>query len=90
MQASVSRKWVTRAGKRIKGQVGWVWSGSCGSGTVLCEWLVGQWIVDVISFLKIFGLCGPPTGSKHLKGRIGFSVSALWESCNMGVKAIIK
>ena len=22
------------------------------------EWLVGQWIVGVISFQKIFGLCG--------------------------------
>ena len=22
------------------------------------EWLVGQWIVDVISFQKILGLCG--------------------------------
>ena len=29
----------------------------------LGEWLVGQWIVGVISFQKIFGLCG-------LKGRI--------------------
>ena len=27
------------------------------------EWLVGQWIVGVISFQKIFGLCG-------LKGHI--------------------
>ena len=27
------------------------------------EWLVGQWIVGVISFHKIFGLCG-------LKGHI--------------------
>ena len=27
------------------------------------EWMVGQWIVGVISFQKIFGLCG-------LKGHI--------------------
>ena len=25
---------------------------------VLGEWLVGQWIVGIISFQKIFGLCG--------------------------------
>ena len=24
----------------------------------MCEWSVGQWIVVVISFQKIFGLCG--------------------------------
>ena len=32
------------------------WCG--GSGRVMCEWLVGQWIEGVISFQKIFGLCG--------------------------------
>ena len=49
--------------KRIKGQVGWGLGGSGGSGNVMGEWFVGQWIVDVISFQKIFGLCG-------LKGHI--------------------
>ena len=34
------------------------------SETVKGEWLVGQWIVGVISFQKIFGFCG-------LKGDIG-------------------
>ena len=38
-------------------------SGSGGSGNVMGEWWVGQWIVGVISFQKIFGLCG-------LKGHI--------------------
>ena len=38
-------------------------SGSAGSGNVMGEWWVGQWIVGVISFQKIFGLCG-------LKGHI--------------------
>ena len=37
--------------------------GSGGSVWVMGEWSVGQWIVDVISFQKIFGLCG-------LKGHI--------------------
>ena len=44
--------------KRIKGQVGWGLGGSGGSGNVMGEWFVGQWIVGVISFQKIFGLCG--------------------------------
>ena len=43
--------------KRIKGQVGWGLGGSGGSGNVMGEWFVGQWIVGVISFQKIFGLC---------------------------------
>ena len=34
-----------------------------GSGRVMGEWLVGQWIVSDISFQKIFGVCG-------LKGHI--------------------
>mgnify|MGYP000997301728 CR=1 FL=1 len=34
-----------------------------GSVWVMGEWSVGQWIVGVISFQKIFGLCG-------LKGHI--------------------
>ena len=29
-----------------------------GSMWVMGEWSVGQWIVGVISFQKIFGLCG--------------------------------
>ena len=29
-----------------------------GSGRVMGECLVGQWIVGVIGFQKIFGLCG--------------------------------
>ncbi len=37
--------------------------GSGGSENVMGEWKVGQWIVGVISFQKIFGLCG-------LKGHI--------------------
>ena len=44
--------------KRIKGQVGWGLGGSSGSGNVMGEWFVG-----VLSFQKIFGLCG-------LKGHI--------------------
>ena len=32
--------------------------GSGGSGNAMGEWKVGQWIVGVISFQKIFGLCG--------------------------------
>ena len=44
--------------KRIKGQVGWGLGGSGGSGNVMGEWFVGQWIVGIISFQKIFGLCG--------------------------------
>ena len=34
-----------------------------GSERVMGEWLVGQWIVDIISFQEIFGLYG-------LKGHI--------------------
>ena len=55
--------------KRIKGQVGWGLGGSGGSGNVMGEWFVGQWIVGVISFQKIFGLCG-------LKGHI---VEIMWD-----------
>ena len=43
------------------GQVGWVlggFGGSDGSLWVMGEWSVGQWIVGVISFQKIFGLYG--------------------------------
>ena len=40
-----------------------VLGGSGGSGNAMGEWKVGQWIVGVISFQKIFGLCG-------LKGHI--------------------
>ena len=39
----------------------WVVGGFCGYGGsvwVMGEWAVGQWIVDVTSFQKIFGLCG--------------------------------
>ena len=32
--------------------------GSGGSGNAIGEEKVGQWIVGVISFQKIFGLCG--------------------------------
>ena len=39
----------------MRGQLG----GSGGSERVMGEWLVGQWVVGVISFQKIFGLCGP-------------------------------
>ena len=42
--------------------------GSGGSGNV-SEWFVGQWIVGVISFQKIFGLCG-------LKGH---KVEIMWD-----------
>ena len=55
--------------KRIKGQVGWGLGGSGGSGNVMGEWFVGQWIVGVISFQKIFGLCG-------LKGH---KVEIMWD-----------
>ena len=46
--------------KRIKGRVGSVFagSGSGGSGNIMGKWLVGQRIVGVISFQKIFRLCG--------------------------------
>ena len=47
----------------IKGLIGWVLVGSGGLGRVMGEWLVGKWIVDVVSFQKIFGLYG-------LKGHI--------------------
>ena len=39
----------------------WVVGGFCGYGGsvwVMGEWAVGQWIVDVTSFQKIFGLFG--------------------------------
>ena len=39
----------------------WGVGGFCGYGGsvgVMGEWAEGQWIVDVISFQKIFGLCG--------------------------------
>ena len=45
----------------IKGQFGWLLdgiSGCGGSGRVMGECLVGQWISDVISFQKIVGLYG--------------------------------
>ena len=42
----------------IKGLVGQGFGGSGGSERVMGECLVGQWIVGVISFQKIFGLCG--------------------------------
>ena len=32
--------------------------GSGESEVVMGQWLVGQWIAGVISFEKIFGLCG--------------------------------
>ena len=35
-----------------------VLGGSGGSGNAIGEEKVGQWIVGVISFQKIFGLCG--------------------------------
>ena len=38
--------------------IGWVFSGSGGSERVMDEWLAGQWILGVLSFQKIFGLCG--------------------------------
>ena len=31
--------------------------GSGGSGNVMGDWYVGQWVVGVISVQKIFGLC---------------------------------
>ena len=45
----------------IKGQLGWLldgFSGCGGSGRVMGECLVGQWISGVISFQKIVGLYG--------------------------------
>ena len=42
----------------IKGLVGQGFGGSGGSERVMGECLVGQWIVGVISFQKIFGLYG--------------------------------
>ena len=47
----------------MKSQVEWGLGGSGGSGNVMGKWWVGQLIVGVISFQKIFGLCG-------LKGHI--------------------
>ena len=41
-----------------KRSIGWVWGGSGRSKRVMGEWLVGQWIVGVISFQNIFGLYG--------------------------------
>ena len=38
--------------------IGWVLGGSGGSERVMGEWLVGQRIQGVISFQKIFCLCG--------------------------------
>ena len=43
--------------------VGRVWGGSGGLGSVMGEWLMGQWIVGATSFQKIVVLCG-------LKGHI--------------------
>ena len=43
------------------GQVRWVLGGFGGSGGsvwVMGEWSVGQWIVGVISFQKMYGLYG--------------------------------
>ena len=43
------------------GQVRWVLGGFGGSGGsvwLMGEWSVGQWIVDVRSFQKIFGFYG--------------------------------
>ena len=31
--------------------------GAGGSGRIMVRWLVGQWIVGVLDFQKIFGLC---------------------------------
>ena len=42
----------------IKGLVGQGFGGSGGSERVMGECLVGEWIVGVISFQKIFGLYG--------------------------------
>ena len=39
----------------------WVVGGFCGYGRsvwVMGDWAVGQWILGVTSFKKIFGLCG--------------------------------
>ena len=34
-----------------------IWlGGTCGLRRVMVEWLVGQWIVNVVSFQKVFGL----------------------------------
>ena len=33
-------------------------SGSAGSGNVMGEWSVGQWIVGVMSFQKMYGFYG--------------------------------
>ena len=44
-----------------KGQVGWVWGGfsvSCGSAMVVGEWSVGQRVVGVMGFQKVYGLYG--------------------------------
>ena len=38
--------------------VWWVLGGFGGSVWVMSEWSLGRWIVGVISFQKIFGLCG--------------------------------
>ena len=52
----------------------WVVGGFCGYGGsvwVMGEWAVGQWIVRVTSFQKIFGLCG----LKHHKVEISDHVT---------------
>ena len=47
----------------MKGLVRRVFGGSARLGSVMGEWLMGQWIVGAISFQKIVVLCG-------LKGHI--------------------
>ena len=54
-----------------KGQAGWVFGGFGGSVVVMGELLVGQWVVGVISFQKIFGL----DGLKHHIVEIGGDVT---------------
>ena len=44
--------------KNVIKWVKWVFGGSGGSVWVMGEWSVGQWIVVVISFQKMYGLYG--------------------------------
>ena len=63
------------------GQVRWVlcgFGGSGGSVWVMGEWSVGQWIVGVISFQKMYGLYG----LKHLIVEISGDITDADEQTN--------
>ena len=52
----------------------WAVGGFCGYGGsvwVMGEWAVSQWIVDITSFQKIYGLYGPNIPKKVLQWKVG-------------------